>query len=236
MLRFCSVSGYFISDFFGGYFWSLFQWQYSSHLANTVAIRHAAAGAGCWFWLDPALVHSGCCGRDSASVIVFFHTISTHSHLLRSGLYFFECEFNLRSTCATCNFSRASAASKSHFVPHFYVPVSISPCSPPHPSACVVDTLCRPILPVHGCLVFWLHSDIKAYRVGTSSPSAGDIRGHVAPPRCPCCMSVLSSRSCLPMSSSVRTLYPPPSPIHLLIVNQRHSFRLLSNLTASDIN
>ncbi len=36
------------------------------------AIQHAAADAGCRFWLDPALVHSGCCGRDSASIFVFF--------------------------------------------------------------------------------------------------------------------------------------------------------------------
>ncbi len=39
---------------------------------NKVAIRHAAAGTGCQFWFDPALVHSGCCGRGSASVFVFF--------------------------------------------------------------------------------------------------------------------------------------------------------------------
>ncbi len=45
---------------------------YCSHLANTVVIRHAATGAGYRFWLDPALVHSGCCGRRSASVFVFF--------------------------------------------------------------------------------------------------------------------------------------------------------------------
>ncbi len=77
-----------------------------SHFANTVTIWRTAAGAGYWFWLDPALVHSGCCDRDSASVIIFFHTISSHSRLLRSGLYFFDREYNLRCTLAACNFSQ----------------------------------------------------------------------------------------------------------------------------------
>ncbi len=54
-------------------------------------------------------------------------------------------------------------------------------------SACAVDTLCRPVLPVHDCSVVWLRSDIGAHRVGTSFPSAGDIRGHIAP----CPLSVL---------------------------------------------
>ncbi len=58
-----------------------------SHLPNTVAIWHAAVGAGCWFWLDPALVHYGCCGRGSASVFVsFFIQFSTISAVFASGL------------------------------------------------------------------------------------------------------------------------------------------------------
>ncbi len=43
-----------------------------SHFVNTVAIRHADAGAGCRFWLDPAPVHSGCCGRGSVRPESYF--------------------------------------------------------------------------------------------------------------------------------------------------------------------
>ncbi len=58
-----------------------------SHLSNKVAIRHAAAGAGCRFWLDPALIHSEYCGRGSASVFVsFFIQFSTISAVLANGL------------------------------------------------------------------------------------------------------------------------------------------------------
>ncbi len=47
------------------------------HLANTIAIWHTAAGAGCRFWLDPTLVHSGCCGRASAFWFIFFFPSKT---------------------------------------------------------------------------------------------------------------------------------------------------------------
>ncbi len=59
----------------------------SSALANTVMIRHAAAGAGYRLWLDPALVYSSCCGRGLASVFVsFFIQFSTISAIFTSGL------------------------------------------------------------------------------------------------------------------------------------------------------
>ncbi len=201
-----------------------------SHLANTVAIRHTAAGAGCWFWLDPVLVHSGCCGQGSASVIVFFHTISTHSHLLRSGLYFFDHDFNLRRTRTACNFLGASAALTSHFVLHFRACASASQCSPlircefsffsfnffpfnisVEHFTCAVDT---PLSSgssgprLFGVLVLFRNWS-------TSCRYIFSISERYLWAQCPtphlCCVSVHSSRSCLPMSSSVRPLHLPPS-------------------------
>ncbi len=90
------------------------------------------------------------------------------------------------------------------YFPPFYVSVEHS--------ACVVDTFvvqsfrstvvqCFGSVPIleHIASVHLLRQQVIF--VGTS------------PPSCPCCMSVLSSRSCLLTSSSVRTLHPPPSPI-----------------------
>ncbi len=51
---------------------------------------------------------------------------------------------------------------------------------------------------------FWFHFDIGAHHIGTSSPSASDIRGYVAPPPCPCFVSVDCSRSCLFDHSGIR--------------------------------
>ncbi len=66
-----------------GQFSLFFSKSICSHHANTSAIRHVAAGAGCRFWLDPALVRSGCCGRASDFLLVFFFKIQYYSRRFR---------------------------------------------------------------------------------------------------------------------------------------------------------
>ncbi len=139
------------------------------------AIRHAAAGAGCWFWLDPVLVHSGCCGRGSASVIVFFHTISTHFRLLLSGMYFFSIANPIfvvralrtifptllprwRHVCGAlpcvCVYLPVLEFLFFVFFLIFFLLFIFTFCVSVEHSSCAVDTLCRPVLSVRGCLVF----------------------------------------------------------------------------------
>ncbi len=80
----------------------IFQKGCYSHLANTSAIRHAAAGVGCWFWLDPALVHSGCYGRASAFRFVFFPLkFSTFTPFMRASLII-ESRFFLHCNSKVC--------------------------------------------------------------------------------------------------------------------------------------
>ncbi len=160
-----------------------------------------------------------------------------------------------------CNFSQHLCPSTLYFVPHFRACVSTSPCSPSHSSLVFFFSLnffkfylffsflrqCRtfrlrgrhslsfgPSSPrLFGVLIpfrYWSTSRRYVFSV------SGWYSWACHPTPCLCCVSVLSSRSCLPTSSSVRTLHPPPSPIRLLIVNRRHSFRLLFIFTASYIS
>ncbi len=178
-----------------------------SHLANTVVIRHAAAGAGCRFWLDPALVCFGCCGRGSASVIVFFLTISTNSRLFTERAVFLITNLIHIVRAPRAYFLPASTALTSHFVPCFHACVSTSQCSSPYSlrvfpfflhffiyffpsasvsniSACTVDTLRCPVFLAHCCLGVSEHiASVRLLRqraifVGTSPHPLSLLRVH----------------------------------------------------------